>query len=142
MASGLPDYSQIIRPKYGAANRAYDEVTVDANAETELFNISGKGMTYGGVVFLDYDSTQANGVPLVYVDDVKIADIYFAALMKRGLVLSGSYPVYLRLYDEVNHAYSVAISYGITFERSFKVAYREFDGTTPTVDFQVVYALI
>jgi len=154
MASGLPDYYRGVdiayqalaqvtnRPKYGGALELYGSVVVTANFTTGLAEVSGKGMIYGGLVYLDPTATQASGIPGVIVDGNVIAGITFTRMNKYNVSKSWAYPLYLLSYDDVNFVYSCAASYGITFESSFKLVYNEAEGATPRVYYDFVYALI
>ena len=154
MASGLPDYYRGVdiayqalaqvtnRPKYGGAQSADGYLAVAASQENTLFTISGKGMTYGGYVKVEYASSQKDSGFLIYLDGGLFGTAGFEALNKFGLTLENSHPLYLRKYDDVNFIYCMALSRGITFESSFSLAYLEQHGTTPTVWYHVIYALI
>ena len=132
----------VSRPRYGKAERLWDQAEVVAEDETEIGAVTGKGMIYGGVVLLDHDSAQDEGTPRLYIDNVRIADLDFNALAKYCLVREHSYPLYLCKKDETNFVYAVGVSRGITFETDFKIKYDENNGTTPVVYCRVIYALI
>lgn len=142
MASGLPDYGIGVRPVYGGGQRNAGGKLVTASDDTNLLTISGKGMVYGGYVLLDYSSSQVNSIPVIAVDDKKICNITFGTLNKFRMDAPGKYPVVLTIYDEVNFIYGVVFSYGITFETELGLSYIERHGTTPTVNYSIIYALI
>jgi len=154
MASGLPDYyrgvdiayqalsQMIVRPKYGAALLAAGAETVDAGGVTTLVSIEGKGMIYGGILFLGYTSTQRFSAPRFYIDGHGLSGLTFWELLGLGVTKPNVYPVTLLGYDEAGYVYSVGFAHGITFEESALVSYYEFHGTTPVVYCELVYALV
>lgn len=154
MASGRPDYTRTIdilyqslaqvtnRPKYGGAQLEVGYATVDANGETELINITGKGVIYGGFFRLAHTSTQLNSAPRLYVDGVRVATLDFCDLARYGLVVDSGYSTYLLVLDDVNYIYSAGISRDITFETSLKTTYNEWYGSTPFVWSILYYALV
>jgi len=154
MAYGLPDYyrgvdityqtiGQVInRPKYGGAESAWGSRPVDANDITTLLSISSKGMLYGGVVYMAYGFTQAKGLFELKVDGSFITDKSLVSLNAFGIKKPQSYPIYLLKFDDTKFVYSVAVSYGITFENEVVLSYVEDDGGTPTIYFDINYALI
>lgn len=154
MASGLPDYHRGVdiklqslseltsRPKYGAAKGILSSRGVTASAGTYLVEVLGKGMIYGGSVWLDYTSTQANSELWVVCDDEAINALSFFRLKEYGIDDPRNSPVSVNKFDGTNHVYSVGISYGITFEESLRLLYWEKYGKTPVVHYHLVYALI
>lgn len=154
MSHGLPDYyrgvdiayqalSELInRPKYGAAQQEYSSVTVTNNFTTTLLSMAGKGVIYGGVLYMDYTASQSNAVVALYVDDVQITAFSLANLTLFGMTKEHAYPVYILAYDEVNYRYCVGFSGQITFETSIVLKYLENNGGTPLVLTRLIYALI
>lgn len=154
MTRGLPDYyrgvdiayqalaQMIVRPKYGGGLATWGSAVVTANAETTLITVSGKGMIYGGVVFLDHTSSQKTGIARLKADGNLLADMSFEGMNKHNIINPWSYPFYLLKFDEANFVYTVATSFGLTFETNFELAYFEQEGETPTVRFDICYALI
>jgi len=154
MAHGLPDYYRgvdiayqalaqlIVRPKYGGAQNAQANVTVTPNAETTLVSVSGKGVLYGGCVFLDHTSTQLASTVRLYVDGAQLSFLSFYTLNKHNIHEPRSTSVYLLKYDNTEFIYTVGISPDITFESSFAVKYQENEGATPVVYCDLNYALI
>ncbi len=154
MASGLPDYyrgvdvayqalsQMIVRPKYGGALLAWGSKTCDANVQNTLVGINGRGMIYGGAVWLDYTLPQANSQVWLGIDGYTVTNLSFERLLLYGINQSRSWPVSLLHADQVNQVYAVGISYGLTFESQLVLAYYEQNGTTPTVHYRLIYALI
>lgn len=154
MTSGLPDYYRGVdiafqalsevtnRPKYGGAILAWGSLAVTASVQNTLVGISGKGMIYGGAVWLDYTLTQANSQVWLGIDGYTVTNLSFLRLSDYNILKARSWPVSLLKYDGVSFIYSVGISYGVTFETELVLAYYEQHGTTPTVHYRLVYALI
>jgi len=154
MSSGLPDFyrgidvafqslGQIInRPKYGGAVQSAGSVVVTASVQTQIISVLGKGMVYGGILFLDYTSTQRDSFPVLLVDGVNINPVTFTNLNKYGVNIPRAYSIAMAVYNDVDFIYSVQFSYGITFESSVSIEYQEEHGTTPVVASQLTYALI
>lgn len=154
MSSGLPDYyrgvdiayqalaQMIVRPKYGGAESAWGSQIVGANATNALVTISGKGMLYGGVAYISYALTQAKGLFELKIDGSFVTDKSLVTMNAFGIVKPQSYPVYLLKFDDTNFVYSVAVSYGVTFESEVILSYVEDDGGTPTIYYDLTYALI
>lgn len=142
MAAGLPDYTKVIRPRYGAAKTALGVVRVAARDTTKLIEVKGRGMIYGGIVHLTAAATQKTGRPGLHVDGEVICVVNFYTLNLYNIVQEYAYPLSLIHYDEVNYRYAVGINFGFTFEESFKVDYEEKEGARPFVVCRVCYALI
>jgi hypothetical protein len=142
MASGLPDYQRTVRTLPGRARHVFDYMVIDANAVTTLLTITGKGIIYGGVIIVDFASTQAGSTPLLYVDGEAVANLKFQHLYlyKINKVLSNI--MFLLAYDDTSYIYSVGISPGVTFENSLELRYNNIYATTPDVGYGLVYALI
>lgn len=154
MSSGLPDYyrgvdiayqalaQMIVRPKYGGALQFEGSTTVQGNFMTTLAAVFGRGVVYGGTVWLDHTSSQADSELLLLLDGTFIYSPGFLRMNDYGILNPRSSIVSLNKYDAVNHIYSLGLSYGITFEEHLAVAYWEKNGTTPTVHYNLAYALI
>lgn len=154
MARGIPDHyrgvdiayqalAQIInRPKYGGALKTTASTVVTANAETEIFEVLGKGMLYAGVLIVNYTSTQKDSAPLLYADGNLLNILTFEGLDFYKVNRSGIYPLSIAEYDNTAFVYSVGFMYGITFEVSLVVKYLEEHGTTPTVILHIIYAVV
>ena len=154
MASGLPDYyrgvdiayqalsQMIVRPKYGGALQTKGQLVVDASVPTRLANIVGKGVLYGGVVWLDPATTQANSFIQMKLDGWIFASLSFLRMLNYGVANPRSSVFTLNVFDGTNNLYSVGLSYGITFETYLDLYFNETYGDTPTVFYDLVYALI
>ncbi len=142
MAHGMPDYNKDVRPKYGGALQKKGSLAVDASVPTRLTNIEGKGVLYGGVVWLDPATTQANSAVLMKLDGTLLSSLSFVRMADYGVNNPRNSVFTLNKYDSVNKVYSVGLSYGITFESYLDLYYYETYGNTPTVFWDLVYALI
>lgn len=142
MASGLPDYDRVTRPMYGAAQCAGAAKVVTANVQTQLVLVSGKGVIYGGTLFVIGTSGQRLSIPIIKLDAQQLSWGDFMGLNDISADRERSEPFYLLKYDNVNFIYCVGLSRNLTFETSFETIYDEKHGTTPIVSCRVVYALI
>ena len=142
MASGLPDYSRVVRPRQGGANLASNTKVAVASAITFLLNVKGKGIIYGGVMLISYTSTQKNSFPTIYIDGVQMVSGSFYATNFYALNKPDTLLFYELKYDDVNFVYAVALTPGITFESEVTIAIKEQHGTTPTVITWMTYALM
>ncbi|HUS72051.1 MAG TPA: hypothetical protein VMY06_03220 [Sedimentisphaerales bacterium] len=142
MSSGTPDYFRTVRENYGSADAHRDYKVVTANDYTTLVNIIGKGIIYGGYLYLQAAGTQKNCDVALYVDDEYVFGDTFERLNKYGIIEAMECSVVLGTYDEVNYIYSLIFGKGITFERQFIVKYGEAHGETPNVFTSLMYALI
>jgi len=131
-----------MRPRYGGALIAAGQVEVTASVQTNLAAIYGKGMIYGGAVWLDYNKTQANSRVLLGCEGVAITDLSFYRMLEYKIENPRIMPVTINKFDGINFVYSAGISYGITFEISLILNYFEQHGFTPTVHYRLVYTLI
>jgi len=154
MARGLPDYyrgmdaafeaspQMIVRPKYGGAIQQSGNQWCTANAVTLLTSISGRGMIYGGTVWLDHTASQQNAEIMMKLDGGFIFSLSFLRMLQYGILVPGASIITLNIYDSVNFVYSAGLSYGITFEKSLDLGYNETQGEDLTVHFNLVYALL
>lgn len=154
MASGLPDYYRgvdvayqaltqvIVRPRFGGGRNLSGQKEVTGKAQTLLCDVSGKGMIYGGTVWLDAALTQANSIVVLVTDMQSLSYMSFLRLNEYGVTDPGKAVVTINKYDGDNYIYSVGLSYGITFEGGFTVLYNEEYDRRPTVHYDITYALI
>lgn len=154
MASGLPDFYRGVdvklqalseltaRLKNGTPTSSAGNKVVASLGRTSLLSVTGKGMIYGGLVFLNHTSTQKAAEVIQVVDGDDMVSLTFDNLNLLSVDKVGMYPLVLRRYDEVNFIYCVGLGSGITFETSFEVVYNELNTTTPTVFTHLLYALI
>lgn len=154
MSHGLPDFyrgvdiayqalsEMIARPKYGVAHGIQGQVKVTKNAETTLVTVSGKGMLYGGFVWLDHDASQKACRVNIYTDGNRLTYRMFWELEKYNLIAEHAPVAYLLKCDETEFIYCVGLSYGYTFEESLVVKYSEEAGGTPMVLCELAFALV
>lgn len=154
MASGMLDYyrgvdvkyqalaQMIVRPKYGGALLAWGSKYCTANVQNTLCGIAGKGMVYGGAIWMDYTLTQADSQVWLGVDGYTLTNLSWARLKEFGILQPRSWPLSLLKYDSKNFIYCAGVSYGLTFESQVVLAYYEQNGFNPTVHYRLVYALI
>lgn len=154
MTSGLPDFYRGVdiklqslsevtnRPKYGGGIQSAGSDSVVGGFRNILALITGKGMIYGGSVWLDYTSTQANSIVALAIDGAYLAGLSFVRLKDYNIVDPRSSVITINKFDSTNYIYSAGISYGLTFETSLQLLYNEEHDVTPTVHFNLMYTLI
>ncbi len=135
--------SEIInRPKYGGAQRAASTADAWANDTRSYITVSGKGMLYGGSLFLEHTASQKTGKPILMVDGVSLAQWSFEDSLSLGMVKPWIKAMFLTKYDDVNFVYCVAFMYGITFETSLQILYEESEGETPNITAEFIFAVV
>lgn len=154
MASGLPDYyrgmdvayqalaEMTVRPKYGQVYLKSGSEPATPSGDTLLAFFSGKGMVYGGVIWLDYTSSQANSYIKLLLDAEHLNDLSFLRLNEYNITNPRSSVVTINKYDSVNHVYCVGISYGVTFDSYLMLLYYNAYANAPTIHYRLVYTLL
>jgi len=154
MAHGTPDYYSgvdityqalseiIVRPKYGAAAAKSVSVLVSPGSKDLFTAITGRGMIYGGLVFVEAaESHQGDSANLV-IDGVPLGQLSLLYLDRYQAFDPVYWPVVITRYDDVNFIYSVAFAYGYTFDNSFTVRYINNTLVNVTVGCIIHYALL
>lgn len=142
MASGLPDYTRDIRPKYGRAVGKTGSLKVTASGLNDLISVTGKGMVYGSFINLAPTETQANSEVVLHIDETTIIGMSFNKLNAYGLIRPRCFPIVLLEFDNINFNYAAGIAYGLTFETGIKLQYQENHTRQPTVGWTFIYTLI
>ena len=132
----------IVRSKYGVATPEPFSGYVTANTKNEIITISGKGVIYGLVVYVQGTDIQRNDYLSYDIDGATYDDVSFEYFMLFNDVLVPGVLGWLGCYDEVNYRYSIHVGTGITFEQYSKLYYTETHGRTPLVFGIAYYALI
>lgn len=142
MASGMADYSSVIRPKYGGAILSASSVWVWDGVLTNLVQINGKGMVYGGAVWLEPGFEESNSQVWLGIDGRLVEGLSFERLKKYGVANPRSAVMTINVFDSIKYIYSVGISYGLTFETRLDLWYNEEHGNRCTVHYRLIYTLI
>jgi len=142
MASGLPDYQQTVRPRYGGAKIKCGTLLLAASVENTLCNISGKGMIYGGGLSTKVSTIQANSIIKLYIDGEVFYMVSWDIMYSNQHINTPAYPIFLLKCDPINFIYSCGLSPGITFETGVKFSYTEAHTGRPTFYWNLLYALI
>lgn len=154
MVSGLPDHyrgvdvayqalaQMIVRQKYGGADLVAGQKVITPSTYDLLLTVDGKGVIYGGLLWLDYTFSQANDEVVLVVDGTILTGLSHLRLSTYGVDKPGAYPVFINKYDGVNFIYSVGLGFGLTFETQVKLYYNETYGRDPTVFYRLMYALV
>jgi hypothetical protein len=154
MAHGLPDWyrgvdiayqalaQMITRPTYGAAVRTSGFKSCAGSGYTELFNISGKGMTYGGYVRLTHASTQKDSAVWLYTDTGLVCNMSFYDGDRFNIIYLRGHPLIISKYDDTSFVYCILVSYGITFESGLQILFNNYYAGAVTVYYEIIYGLV
>jgi len=154
MSHGLPDYYRgvdiayqalseiIIRPKYGAAEEAAGFTACAVGENTTLVSITGRGVTYGGYIWVNHDESCAGDIYMLKTEGETIFYVTPESLNMFNFVRPAASALFLCCYDAVNYMYAVAIAPGITFETGLAIVYHAAGASAPDVNYNICYALI
>lgn len=154
MTFGLPDFYRSVdvakqslvqitsRPKFGGAILTSGFSIVTDGVLNSLVQINGKGMVYGGSIWLDYTASQSNSEVWLGIDGVNIQGLSFVRLKDYRVAEPGSAVITLNVFDGDNFIYSAGISYGLTFETRLDLKYYERHDDQPTVHYRLIYTLL
>jgi len=131
-----------VRPAYGAVDDDIDGKLIADATESVIFTKSGRGVLVGGVVRWWGGSSKARLRVKVVIDTNSICAVYTDDLMDRHITKPNILPTYVIKYDEVNYAYVVGISPGITFESSFAIQIYHELGMNQQVNWELYWALV
>lgn len=142
MAIGLPDYLRALTYQFGGAEGVGEQKACVPNEITELCKVEGKGIIYGGAVWLDHTSTQGNSVIRLDVDMSLLNDVSLVRMSTYKLERARTLAMSINRYDSTNFIYSVGLSYGITYGKRVILAFQEKHGSNPTVHYRLYYAKV
>lgn len=142
MASGMADFERMIRPKYGKPQHMPFIGTVYKGQYNDLFTITGKGVIYGGFIYVYGESSQKDSIVHPYIDEDQYSNITFEEFLALNLCTVYSAPLYLTEFDDVNSKYTLCFSPGITFEKKIQLKYLEDTGDDAVCAIHLFYALI
>jgi len=143
MARGYPDYfGQGIFPKYGGARRIAGSKTVNAGNTETLFTVSGKGIIYGGEMFINNTPGHHSDVFTLYVDSVLIYVAQPDVLYANGYLSGVGIPVYITKYDRFTGDFYIVVSGGITFDEEVKVTLKNNGANSVIGEYRLYYTLI
>lgn len=130
------------RTTHGGAKTSSVEQVVTASDDTEFISIAGEGMIYGGCLSLVASVTQQAAMWLITVDGNLQSVIQFNDIANFNFTQPyGMMPI-CTMYNEIDYEYGFTLPYGITFEETVVLSYREAAGDTPNVLMIVNYALV
>lgn len=130
------------RPKYGSAIATKSDITLTANTPSQLISIGGTGVIYGASFFIS--SSSIIDLDTIHIETDgdswgldKLLDIF-----ERNASKPVSSLLWLTRWDKVNDTYALELGFGLTFEQSLSIIYKENQGRTPTVNSRVLFALV
>jgi len=138
------DLAEVInRPKYGAATASQGSKICAVVNTTVLTTISGKGIIYGGNVYLHPDVSHKNDYVQLIADSAPLIAYIFDNQNKYNLTHPAVSSLFLTCFDDTNFIYSNALSPGVTFETSLELRYYNNEIVdTPTVYYELLYAVV
>ena len=137
------DLGELInRPKYGAGDSVYGIKSCGAGVDTLVATISGKGVLYGGWMFMDSLVSHKKDGPSIYTDGNQVSALNMEDKDKYNFISPGQASWYLTRYDDVNFIYALAFTAGITFETEWKLIWYNDTGTNINIGYHVIYALV
>lgn len=139
----VQDLAELItRPKYGEGQQAARNAAVNASDFTDLANIDGRGILYGGTVRLQTTTDQYQDFVYVYIDGNAYQWKAFVNMNRFGFIRPDAPTLVLTCYDRVHYEFACTLPGNITFETNLTIKYYENGGNTPIVNSQVCYALV
>jgi len=130
------------RPMYGQAKIASGYKDIPASTTETLLTISGKGKTYGGIIYIDTDHTCELNHVVINVDSELLVDFALGNLNKWAISRPNDFLIWLTCYNDENYIYGVGIANDITFESSFEVKYQNTSASAVRVYYILSYALL
>lgn len=131
-----------VRPAYGGARRKEGDLPIPTDRETEIAEIEGRGIIYGGSIWIHAGDDRKNTSIVIYADGAYLQSGTYGAMFERGL-----YPGTLNLlvvneYDPVNFRYSVFFPIPFTFETGISIRLFHEYGVDQNANWDIHYALI
>lgn len=137
------DLAEVVnRPKYGAAADTYDAGSASNGLTKDAAIISGKGVIYGGYLYITTDTPEADFIIYPTIDGEGFNHVSIEDFWDHQIVTPYNWIMYLTQYDLINDYFSFAFSPGTTFETSFKVTFGTAQVGTHSYVCVVYYALV
>jgi len=108
-------------PSYGGARIVEASGALDIGETLEIFSVTGKGIVYGGHVYISAIDDPNNGRIEVNIDGFGYKGYTFAEYNTRGLTAENRFFIYNTIYNVSNRVYGFAFTPDITFESSYAV---------------------
>jgi hypothetical protein len=132
----------IVRAKYGAAQVAVINTVALASVDSTCVSIAGKGCIYAGNFLCTDVATCLNDFYFLSVDGQDLIDWSFNDYYLLGIDTIPGAGMAGTCVDDVNFRYCQISGFGMTFETSLKVKFREAYARTPQLRGHFMYALI
>lgn len=137
------DLGEVInRPKYGSGNGVTSIKSCPGGATTPVVTIEGKGVLYGGWVFMDSLISHKKDGPSIHTDGNQISALNMEQKNDYNFNQPHQASWYLTRYDDVNFIYAFAFTPGITFETEWKLSYYNDTGSNVNIGYHIIYALV
>lgn len=132
-----------IRPYYTEALITRDVIFADALDFTTLAHIIGRGVVLAGGIRASDPGALEIDMPMLTVDGVLLQNHTFEFLYDNQCWKPESALMHLVHYDvQGNRFCKVDLLPGITFEENITLTYEETNNNTPSVYFELAYALV
>lgn len=143
MPRGYPDYfGQQMFPKYGALKSISDYHSSSGSGEKTLVNINGKGIVFGGRIWVLSSDARNYDIIRMYIDGESSFSMAMSHMNLYDVDYNSQLPVFLIYYDELNPRYEIGIRSGITFDSNFKLTYYQSNPTAFSIFYDFYYTLI
>jgi len=131
----------IVRQKNGTPGFGDGYSTIIDRVKTKIFSLSGKGVLYGGLVWIDNDIGEYLGEMTLVLDGVDMGTYTLESLAARAVFSPGLAAFYLNQYDLVSGNFTVGFSQWMTFETGIEIWYTPDTGLA-VVQHRIHYAVI
>ena len=135
------DLAEVIsRSKYGSANSWYTSQTCTAGQVQGLGSVSGKGVVYGGFVYVN-EAWNVNDQVYIYCDQKPVDILKVGQAWNDDLTCYRPHQLYINNYDLITPRLHIGIGGGWTFETKFEVAFIA-STTDRQVQAEPIYAIV
>lgn len=131
----------IVRLKNGTPGFADATSAILNQVNTKIFSLSGKGVLYGGYVYISNDAQEKLGRVQLVLDGVDMGTFTFENLFNRLAFHPGIASFYLNQYDLESGIFTVGFTPFLTFETGVEIWYKP-DGGVVSVHHRIHYAVI
>jgi len=142
MARGYSDFfGQSIFFRFGTFTRVDAAVVVDANVETPIIALAGKGQLYHGFMGVSGAIHCGDSEVRLYVDGLLVYSPRVRSLYENNETLPCDFDFWMTRYDLRIFEYSIQLGGSFSFEQNCALRYFETAGDTPTVTGELDYAV-
>lgn len=137
------DLAEVInRPKYGGALFSSAGIAIPGDSDRIPVHVVGKGVTYGGYLIVNHDSTKKHNSAAVKLDGTLGPSLSYEGMVKNGITQIHSAAFYITAYDETDYHYVICLTPFITFETEFEIHYWNTGAGIIALSWNIMYAII